>query len=75
MKKVFMSYKQLYSEQESRVKQEKDKIANEIKEMQALAKRIEDQTQTEIIHMKKNFIDIINRCKKCLKNHMKAGFC
>jgi len=43
--------------------------------MQALTKRIEDQTQTEIIHMKKNFIEIINRCKKCLRKHMKSGIC
>ena len=43
--------------------------------MQALAKRIEDQTQTEIIHMKKNFVEIINRCKKSLRKHMKTGIC
>jgi len=43
--------------------------------MQALTKRIEDQTQTEILHMKKNFIEIINRCKKSLRKHMKTGIC
>jgi len=31
MKKVFMSYKQIYSQQESKVKQEKDKITTELK--------------------------------------------
>jgi hypothetical protein len=46
-----------------------------VKEMQALAKRIEDQTQTEILHMKRNFLEIINRCKKSLRKHMKTGIC
>lgn len=33
---------------------------HEIKEIQALQKQIEEQTVTEIAHLKKNFIDVIN---------------
>lgn len=41
--------------------------------MQALAKQIEEQAQTDILHMKKNFIDVVNQCKKQLRKHMKTG--
>jgi hypothetical protein len=44
-----------------------------MKEMQALAKQIEEQAQTDILHMKKNFIDVVNQCKKQLRKHMKTG--
>ena len=46
MKKVMLHYKKLYLDQENRNKQEKDKILGQIKEMQALGKQIEEQTQT-----------------------------
>jgi hypothetical protein len=46
MKKVFLSYRGIYMEQESRIKQEKEKISREMKEMQALSKQIEEQTAT-----------------------------
>jgi hypothetical protein len=75
MKKVFLGYRQTYVDQESKAKQERERVVGEVKEMTALGKQIEEQTQTEIIHMKKNFVDIVNLCKKKLRRHMKSGIC
>lgn len=73
MKRVFMNYKDVYLDQEKRLKQEKERILLETKECVALEKQIEEQTLTEIAHIKKNFIDVINVCKKQLRKHMKSG--
>lgn len=55
------------------MKQEKDKIDIEIKEIGALCKQVEEQAQTEIQHMKTAFVDVVNQCKKQLRKHMKTG--
>ena len=68
-----MNYKDVYLDQEKRLKQEKEKILLETKECLALEKQIEEQTLTETAHIKKNFIDVINACKKQLRKHMKSG--
>lgn len=73
MKRVFMNYKDVYLDQEKKLKQEKERILLETKECVALEKQIEEQTLTEIAHIKKNFIDVINVCKKQLRKHMKSG--
>lgn len=39
----------------------------------ALSKQIEEQSQTEIQHMKTTFVDVVNQCKKQLRKHMKTG--
>jgi len=39
--------------------------------MQTLRKQIEEQAVIEIAHMKKNFLDVVNHCKKLLQKHMR----
>lgn len=41
--------------------------------MQALEKQIQDQTITEVAHLKRNFLDVINACKGQLRRYMKSG--
>ena len=41
-----MKFKNIYFEQENKIKQQKEKIQQEIREMQALEKQIEEQTIT-----------------------------
>ena len=53
MKFVALTYRNMYSDHENKLVQEKDKINAEITEVKALGKQIEEQTQTEVLHMKK----------------------
>ena len=73
MKFVAMTYRNMYSDHQNKLVQEKDKINEEIAEIKALCKQIEEQTQTEVLHMKKGFLDVINQCKKQLRKEMKPA--
>ena len=49
----------------------RDKINQEVKEIKALTKQIEENTQLEVNHMKKGFVEVINGYKKELRRCMK----
>jgi hypothetical protein len=68
-----MSLKNFYLEEEKRYKQQREKTQQEMKEIYAMEKQIEEHFLTEVNHLKKYFIDVINASKKQLRKHMKAG--
>ena len=73
MKFVILGYKKMYLDHENQIKVGRDKINQEIKEIKALGKQIEEQTQMEVAHMKKGFVEVINSCKQQLRRYMKPA--
>lgn len=72
MQGMFRQCRDSYQEQENVEKQRRERILGEMREMEALHKQLEEQNITDLTHIKKNYLTVLNDCKRHLRKHIRA---